>query len=35
MAFNGAGARWLQEAADEVRNPYMGKKMPHCGTRMK
>ena len=31
MAFDGKGANWLQKSADEVQNPYMGAKMPHCG----
>lgn len=32
MAMNGKGADWLQKSDDEIRNPYMGAKMPHCGT---
>jgi Cu(I)/Ag(I) efflux system membrane fusion protein len=32
MAFGGEGADWLQEA-DEVTNPYFGKKMLRCGTQ--
>jgi hypothetical protein len=32
MAMGGKGASWLQKSAAEVQNPYMGKKMPHCGT---
>lgn len=31
MAFGSKGASWLQKSSDEVRNPYMGSKMPHCG----
>ncbi len=31
MAFGDKGANWLQKSADEVQNPYMGAKMPHCG----
>jgi hypothetical protein len=26
---------WLQKSADEVQNPYAGKKMPHCGMEVK
>ena len=35
MAFEGKGANWLQKSADEVQNPYMGAKMPHCGKAVK
>lgn len=35
MAMDGKGADWLQVSADEVRNPYMGAKMPHCGKAVK
>jgi hypothetical protein len=35
MAFEGKGANWLQKSADEVQNPYMGSKMPHCGEAVK
>ncbi len=35
MAMGGKGADWLQKSADEVQNPYMGKKMPHCGKMVK
>ncbi len=35
MAMNGEGADWLQKSADEVQNPYMGAKMPHCGKMVK
>lgn len=35
MAFDGKGANWLQKSADEVQNPYYGKKMPHCGKMVK
>ncbi len=35
MAMDGKGADWLQESADEVQNPYMGAKMPHCGKAVK
>ncbi len=31
MAMGGKGADWLQKSDDEIQNPYMGKKMPHCG----
>lgn len=31
MAMDGKGANWLQKSKDEIHNPYMGKKMPHCG----
>lgn len=31
MAMGGNGADWLQKSKDEIHNPYMGKKMPHCG----
>jgi len=31
MAMNGKGADWLQKSKDEIRNPYFGAKMPHCG----
>ncbi|GAA5117456.1 DUF3347 domain-containing protein [Luteolibacter yonseiensis] len=31
MAFGDKGANWLQKSADEVQNPYLGAKMPHCG----
>lgn len=31
MAMGGKGAYWLQTSKDEIQNPYMGKKMPHCG----
>jgi hypothetical protein len=30
-----AKANWLQKSADEVQNPYEGKKMPHCGKEVK
>jgi len=35
MAAGGKGASWLQKSADEVQNPYMGSKMPHCGKLVK
>jgi len=35
MAMGGKGADWLQKSADQVNNPYMGKKMPHCGKVVK
>jgi len=35
MAMDGKGADWLQVSADEVQNPYMGTKMPHCGKVVK
>lgn len=35
MAADGKGANWLQKSADEVQNPYMGSKMPHCGNIVK
>jgi hypothetical protein len=35
MAMGGKGADWLQKSADEVQNPYMGAKMPHCGVMVK
>lgn len=35
MAMDGKGADWLQKSADEVQNPYMGTKMPHCGKMVK
>ncbi len=35
MAMDGKGADWLQQSADEVQNPYMGTKMPHCGKMVK
>ena len=35
MAADGKGASWLQDSPDEVRNPYMGAKMPHCGSAVK
>lgn len=35
MAADGKGANWLQKSADEVQNPYMGAKMPHCGRLVK
>jgi len=31
MAMDGKGADWLQEKNDEIKNPYMGQKMPKCG----
>ncbi len=31
MALNNQGADWLQRSNDEIRNPYMGQKMAHCG----
>ena len=31
MAMKGEGADWLQKSENEIQNPYMGKKMPHCG----
>ena len=31
MAFNGKGANWLNDAA-AIQNPYMGSKMPECGS---
>jgi len=31
MAFNNTGASWLQPQDKEVRNPYFGAKMAHCG----
>jgi len=30
MYNNGKGANWLSEVK-EIKNPYLGKKMPHCG----
>lgn len=35
MAMDGKGADWLQMSADEVQNPYLGTKMPHCGKAVK
>jgi len=35
MAMDGKGADWLQKSADEIQNPYMGAKMPHCGKMVK
>ena len=35
MAMGGKGAHWLQSSPDEVQNPYMGSKMPHCGAVVK
>jgi len=35
MAMGGKGADWLQKSADQVQNPYFGKKMPHCGMTVK
>lgn len=35
MAFGDKGANWLQKSDDEVQNPYMGAKMPHCGKMVK
>ena len=35
MAMDGKGADWLQKSPDEVQNPYMGAKMPHCGSMVK
>lgn len=35
MAFGDKGANWLQKSGDEVQNPYMGSKMPHCGKLVK
>jgi hypothetical protein len=35
MAFDSKGANWLQKSADEVQNPYLGTKMPHCGEKVK
>lgn len=32
MAFDDAGADWLQADGDEVRNPYFGSSMYRCGT---
>ena len=32
MARNGKGAYWLSMEKDINNNPYMGEKMPHCGT---
>ena len=32
MARNGKGAYWLSMDKDINNNPYMGDKMPHCGT---
>lgn len=32
MANNDKGANWLSETKEINRNPYMGKKMPKCGT---
>ena len=32
MARNGKGAYWLSLDKDINNNPYMGEKMPHCGT---
>ena len=34
MANNGKGAIWLSEV-EEIKNPYMGIKMPTCGTIQK
>lgn len=34
MAMDGKGADWLQEKNDEIKNPYMGQKMPKCGKFM-
>jgi hypothetical protein len=31
MAMGGNGADWLQKTSDQIQNPYMGAKMPHCG----
>ena len=31
MAFNNKGANWLNESAS-IQNPYMGTKMPECGS---
>ena len=31
MAFNGEGANWLSYE-EQVRNPYMGQRMPDCGS---
>ena len=31
MAFSGKGANWLNESA-AIQNPYMGTKMPECGS---
>jgi len=31
MAFNSKGANWLSESA-AIQNPYMGTKMPECGS---
>jgi hypothetical protein len=31
MAFNNKGANWLSESA-AIKNPYMGTKMPGCGS---
>lgn len=35
MAFDDQGASWLQPSGDEVQNPYMGARMPHCGKVVK
>ena len=31
MALNGQGANWLS-MNEKIRNPYMGQKMPGCGS---
>lgn len=35
MAFDNAGANWIQKAGEATQNPYMGTKMPHCGEKVK
>ena len=35
MAFGGKGADWLQKTVDEIQNPCLGTKMPHCGEEVK
>jgi len=35
MAADGKGADWPQQSADEVQNPYLGARMPHCGKMVK
>lgn len=30
MALNGQGANWISDT-EEIHNPYLGHKMPHCG----
>ena len=35
MALDGQGASWLQKSDDEIQNPYLGTRMPHCGEAVK